>query len=159
MESSTILELFLLVGVSSSYTNMWWGNALRVAMHCNDLGIVINSLDVLTEEHIEVDVIRNKQGRLITFPTFRNGVIPKDGIYHLNVQGSNYMFVGWMQINADQIAWWGQNGGDDVMAGIAGGGTPLMSNYFPDVLGWTNTFHYLDKFDKGTPLTHILKKF
>ena len=162
MEPKTILELKMLTGVSTSYTNLWWANALKRSIHDNDEGVPNFTLEVLTEKDIEVDTVRSKEGRYISYPTFREGkTIPKDGLYHLNVQGSNYMFVGWLEIGNEgrEAAWWGQVGSDDVMTGVAGQGTPLMNNHFPEINDWHFAHHYLDSFPRNTTLAEILKKF
>lgn len=154
MEPQTILELKLLTGVTTSHANRWWADALRNSIEQNESF----QLKVLTEKQLEVDTQRNKQGYYISYPCFRNSAIPADGFYHLNVQGSNYMFVGWMIITNGKAAWWGQTGSDHVMTGVAGHDVAL-ANFFPEIDEWSFNFHYIDKWEKGTTLGQILKKF
>lgn len=155
MEPQTILELRLLKNVSSSYTNFWWGDMLRRSINSNKSF----DLKVLTEADMEVDIQRTNNGRYIPYPTFKNMDIPADGMYHLNIQGSNYRFVGWIEIEGQQAAWWGQTGNDDVAVGVAGQGQPCLGNFHNEIGNWITEFSYRDKWEKQTTLAQILKKF
>lgn len=154
MNSFLELSLMSLPYVSSSYTNMWWSEALRLSTELNGG----HKLSVLTEEQVTVDVAKSGN-TYIPHPVFVDGFKPTPGFYHLNVQGSSKSFVGWMWVKEDDtIAWWGQSGNDAVNAGTIG-----VDACFPEwntlisCKNWIDGTRYVDKFPQERPVWDVLR--
>lgn len=111
---STInLALAIHSNVSSSYTNRWWAGMLRESVATN----AQSNLNVLTQDDVEINVAK-KLDIYIDFPELKRHI--DDGVYHLNIQGTSKVFIGWIQVKEGTAVWWAQNGSDNVCTGSLG---------------------------------------
>lgn len=156
MEPYIALNLSMLPSVPSSYSNMWWAESLKESIAINeDFG-----LKVLNEQHLALDTVM-AQGRYIPFPTFLEKVEP--GFYHINVQGSNYMYAGFMHIiSENEVFWWGTDATDRVYTGYLGHVDLFQDcevGYKSEMLNWLGAITYRDKYKLDENIYQILKPF
>ena len=159
MEKFSLLVLSKIPYVSSSYSNRWWAKALQRSIEING----DSQLRTLTELHLQLEVAKSRNEYLY-YPVFVDHVDIEPGFYHLNIQTSSHMFVGWMHIKKDNsIAWWGQGGGDSVNVGCAGHQNCVVNfgeaDEFSDQIEWIGAIQYKDKYPPHTSIKEILKPF
>lgn len=157
MEKYSQLALMLLPFVPSSYSNRWWSLALQRSFQVHG----DHNLRVLNEEQLQIDVMKNGS-QWFDYPVFVDGFKPEAGFYHLNVQTSHKMFIGFMEIQSDEsIIWWASNGGDSIQVGRAGDSDRYLNDYrfeaYEEQLEWINAQHCFNNFPEGTTIYDILK--
>lgn len=148
-----VLKCFLLLNVGCSYSNMWWRDSLARSFAINQ----DHTLRVLTEKHFDVDVVKPTPARYINLPALRNGEVLEDGYYHLNIQTSAKMFVGFMWVKGNSVVWWGQDNGDSVYAGMAGDHDACLSMLNPSILEWHHAATYSDQFQSAETFRDIIR--
>ena len=157
MEPFNALLLFLLPNVPSSYSNMWWAQAIKESMSRNE-GV---NLRVLDETHLSMDRALTRDKQYISYPTFNTCVEP--GFYHINISASNHLFTGFINIvSNDEAFWWGTDATDKVFAGFAGHTDKLNNHsngYTGEMINWLGSITYSDSFKLNQDIHHILKPF
>lgn len=150
------LKCTTISSVPSSYANLCWRDAVVLSTQLYGMSIV----KTLNEDTFEIDVML-KAGCYIDYPVVRSdSTLPADGFYHLNIQTTAKMFVGFMHISNNNAVWWGQGVGDVIHVGQAGHVTHVMklieSPWYKPFHNWVGGISSSAVFPIDTTLAEIL---